>query len=111
MKPVAVTDLDLIFPGGVKHLMPPDIAEIRRVRSLDRTWKKFVDTWFFQGVDAKPLVPKPGIDKALALRHLRCIIGSFEPKHEDKVASIIYLLDEWFEPLDPPRGSWLGDGQ
>lgn len=98
-KPIAVRDLDIAFPASVRHLMPSyeQIPEdFRRDRS---PWCRVVGTWFFKGLDASTLVPKSGIDKTNALRHLKTIMGSFEPKHEHKTASVAYLMSRWFEPL------------
>ena len=101
MRPIHVNNVDLAFPASVKHLMPDDLDEIRRDKRLDRKWERFAADWFFRGAEASllRLKAKPGVDKLMALRHAYCILNSFEPKHEDKMAAVAYLLGEWFEPL------------
>jgi len=99
MQPMEVTESELTFPTSVERFMPPDLAGLRRDRKVSRSWDKFVGQWFYVGADAKLLIPKPGIDKAVALRHLKYIMHSYEPKHEDKVTAVAYLMGEWFEPL------------
>ena len=99
MKPIAVTDAERAFPAKVAHLMPSNLKEIQDKKQTDPKWSKFISTWFYVGVNVSELVAKPGIDKKLAIRHLGCIMGSYELKHEDKVAAAAWLLGEWFEPL------------
>lgn len=98
MFPVAeVSPLDMAFPTTVKHLMPP-YAEIPAEFKNDRTvWNRLVSDWFFCGVKNLTLTPKDGIDKDKALRHIKTVMGSFEPKHEHKEAACAYLLSQWFE--------------
>lgn len=63
-------------------------------------WEKLVSTWFFNGLpNTDMLVPKPGINKLLALAHVKAVLGSFAPKHEHKTAGCAYLLSLWFEEL------------
>lgn len=95
-----VTDLFLALPTDVQHLMPTmdEIpADFKRWRG--NAWARFVAQWFFQGADSSVLVPKQGISKAKALRHVTAIMRSFEPKQEHKEAAVAFLLSQWFEPL------------
>ena len=97
MKPIEVTDLELAFPAHVQRLMPENLAKIHADADYDPRWAHFADTWFARGADAALLHPRPGIDKTKALRHLKCIMGSYEPKHEHKMSAVAYLLGLWFE--------------
>ena len=91
-----VTDADVAFPARVAHLMPA-YADIPKEFKVDSTkWNQLVTDWFFSGLTNLALTPKDGVDKTKALRHLKCILGSFEPKHEHKEAAVAYLLSEWF---------------
>lgn len=96
MNPISVSNLDMAFPASVTRLMPPDTFERYRSGNWPKQWEPFVSQWFFRGADPKVLVPKEGVDKTSALRHIQCIMGSFEPKHEHKIAAVALLLDEWF---------------
>lgn len=58
--------------------------------------------WFYKGVSTDRLPPREGVDQTLAIRHLRCVIGSFQPKHEHKEAAAAYLMSLWFEPAPVP---------
>jgi hypothetical protein len=100
MMPVEVDDAEIAFPASVTHLMPPNIAEIYRNRAYPPEMEKIFALWFFKGVSIVEAVPKPGVDKLRALRHIRCIMGSHQPKHEHKTAAVAYLLGEWFEKFE-----------
>lgn len=97
VQPIDVADLDLAFPAQVKHLMPPYEEIPEQFRGGQSPWTRVVQTWFYKGLSAAKLHTKPGVDGAKALRHLSCIINSFEPKHEHKMAAVAFLMSQWFE--------------
>lgn len=103
-KPKKVDTVAMIF-GDTEGLMPAltDIpAEFCDGGSSP--WLKFQAKWFYEGLaadDMAKLVAKPGIELNTALRHLKTIQGSFNPKHEHKVATIAYLASLWFEEWKP----------
>jgi len=97
MKPLKVSDAALAFPAQVRHLMPP-MGEIP-----PEYWEgscgwpsQLFNEWFFVGLKSLKLVPREGIDADAALRHIRAIMRSFEPKHEHKEAAVCYLFNQWF---------------
>ena len=89
--------MDIAFPASVLHLMPAyeDIPAEYRDMNGRTTWQKLVTDWFFRGVRDLRIDWRDGIDSDKALRHIKCILGSFEPKHEHKEASVAYLLSLW----------------
>jgi hypothetical protein len=93
-----LTALDVVFPAGVHHLMPSmeSIPEEFHSRS---SWNKLISEWFFRGLNNISVVPAEGIDENNALRHVKCIMGSFEPKHEHKEAACAYLMSQWFKSV------------
>lgn len=96
-QPVPVDDVFLAFPASVVHLLMPAYADIPDEYKRDsHPAVEFQQKWFFSGLKADE-VPKakPGVDLNTALRHLRCIQGSYEPKHEHKMAAVAYLADKW----------------
>ena len=102
--PQEIDDVTLVFPASVKPLMPdksdiPD--EITNGRSK---WCQVTSDWFFSGLHNVKWTPKEGIDQVKALRHIKAILGSFEPQHEDKEAAVAYLLSEWFEDVQYGKG-------
>jgi hypothetical protein len=69
-------------------------AEFKRAGNQ---WEKEASSWFFAGVPADtPIEAADGIDLNIALRHLGCVLASFEPKHEHKMAGAAYLMSLWF---------------
>jgi hypothetical protein len=98
MMPVDITDVDAAFPAHVRHLMPP-MADIPEPFQHGNAWTRLASSIFFKGANAKAWKAKPGIDKLKALRHIMCVLGSFEPAHEHKIAAVGYLLSQWFEPI------------
>lgn len=110
-QPQEVSDLDIAFPASVSHLMPKyeDIPKEFQGFRPNSTWGGLFNNWFYRGLSNLSLQPKPGIDIVKALRHIRCIMRSFEPKHEHKESAVAYLLSCWFEP--PPASSWEVRGE
>jgi len=105
MKPTPIDDALLAFPARVEHLMPlnePDYKkEYREGYSSRDTWGfKLFGDWFYSGLETLELKPKEGIDQQTALRHIRTVMGSFQPSHEDKTASCAWMFEHWFESAE-----------
>lgn len=65
-------------------------------------WNEVVSAWFFSGIPrACEWIPKVGIDKTAALRHVGAILASFEPDHGSKEEIAAYLLSLWFDDFVP----------
>lgn len=99
-QPQKVSDLLIVFPGAIDHLLPDwnDIPEdFRRGNGEARPWLKLQSDWFYQGIPANALATKEGVDPDTAIRHVKCIQGSFSPKHEHKQAAVAWLMSRWFE--------------
>lgn len=95
--PADVDDVSMVFGGGVdiRKMMPP-VPENYPDR---QKWERFQSDWFTFGLKGTAgLVAREGVDRNKALRHLKTIQGSYEPKHEVKVATVAYLASIWFEP-------------
>ncbi len=108
LEPQEISDAMLAFPADVSHLLPPieDVPEEfhyyeRRSEGRSR-WVAIASQWFGPGLQGG-LVPKEGIDAQTAGRHVQACLGSFQPKHEHKIAGCAYLLSLWFERYDPPQ--------
>lgn len=93
--PIEVSNFDMALPAKVSHMMP-EYKEIPRTFENQEKWERLVSEWFFCGVKNLNMTPREGIDKAKALRHIKTIMGSFEPQHEHKGAACAYLLSLWF---------------
>jgi hypothetical protein len=91
-----ISRVDVAFPARVAHLMPPlPLASYKRRAECER----FAMRWFYDGLNGATFVPRAGINQSTALRHIRCILGSYEPSHEHKIEAVAWLLDQWFEEV------------
>jgi hypothetical protein len=77
----------------------------------DQPYCNAVSQWFFNGakrdgnaivIDGKRYVARLGVDTSKAINAIGCVLRSFAPKHEHKIAACGYMLSEWFE-LQPAR--------
>lgn len=95
-----VSAADLAFPARVEHLMPK-YADIPDDFKRGRTkWNELFSKWFYSGVKGLQFVRKPGVDDETtekALRQIRCVMRSYEPKHEHKEAAVAYMLSRFFD--------------
>lgn len=98
---VDVDDLSLAFGGDMKVLLPPyeSIPDTFKRFQRNNKWIKFQSDWFFSGIRNLQIVPKQGIDKKKAMRHLSAIQSSWEPSAEHKEAGVAYLASLWFEDV------------
>ncbi len=98
--PQEIDDIQMAFPAGIMHLMPKmeDIPEEFRAGGHTK-WNRFFNDMFFSRIEDLEFDGKEGIDAETAWRHIRCISGSFEPKHEHKEAAVAYLMSLWFEDV------------
>ena len=104
MKPMKVDDLDMAFGGGskLKTLMPAYSTLPEEFRRERDPYSPLVNRWFALGLPKDRLKPKEGIDANEAFRHMKTIMGSFEPKHEHKIAGVAYLMSQWFDIVPTP---------
>lgn len=98
-----VSDLDLAFPANVMHLTPA-YKDISDDFKRNGKWNQIFNKWFFSGLPKETkFIPNEGVDASKAMRHIRCVMGSFQPKHEHKSAAISFLLSEWFTDIEIPE--------
>jgi hypothetical protein len=64
---------------------------------------KFIEDWFFSGVNVLKALPKDGINKDEALGHIAGIMRSWQPKHEHKTYGCAYLMALWFDDIQWER--------
>lgn len=100
LRPVTTSDIEMAFPASVLEIMPDyqDVPEeFRKDRALQN---EIVNAWFFKGLNPQTeFTAADGIDRKAALRHIKRILGSWEPKHEHKTAAVAYLLSLWFKEI------------
>lgn len=103
MNPKPVSDVHLAFGGNISELLPHwnDIPD--EFKHGNNEWCRIVSDWFFGGIPkGTEFTCKDGIDGKLALRHLRAVLCSFEPKHEHKEAGCAFLMSQWFKSVKKP---------
>lgn len=91
------SDVDAIFPTDT--CLPPWETLDEEYQRNSHPCCKIASTLFFNGgrLEDFGLTPKAGVDKGKAIRALGVCLGSFEPKHEHKIAGVGFLLNEWFD--------------
>jgi hypothetical protein len=97
-----ISDVEVAF-GSIKGL--PDYAAIPAEfkRHGGTKWNKLMSDWFYSGLKSLRLAPNEGVDKDAALKHVRAIMASFEPKHEHKEAGVAYLMSQYFADAEWER--------
>ena len=106
--PENLTRADVAF-GNIQHMpkfdaLPKEYQE--RWHDHSHPYCGAVSKWFYSGAKGHPngieiggvkFTAKPGVDPAQALAAVKSVLGSFEPKHEHKIAACGYMLSEWFD--------------
>lgn len=95
-EPQEVDRITLAFPADVRHLMPDweDIPD--EFKRGDHPFCTVVSAWFSLGLNKDiEFHLYEDIDGDKMLRHLMAIMGSFQPKHQHKMAAVAYLLSLW----------------
>lgn len=104
-EPLKIGGADAAFPTSTKGMMPEykDIPGEFKDFNKKTKWNDLVSAMFFCGLKSLDLKPKPGVDRGKALRHIKYILGSWEPKHEHKEAGAAFLFCEWFDDVSFER--------
>lgn len=63
---------------------------------------KIASELFFSGgkLSDHGLAPREGVNIGRATQALQAFMHSFEPSHEHKMATVGYMIDQWFEPFE-----------
>ena len=99
--PKDVDDVTFAFPADVSEYLPKmeDIPKEFHIPSFENKWMRLFSMLFYgdKKLDDMWIIQKEGIDPTKAGRHIMCIMKSYQPKHEHKIAGCTYLMSEWFE--------------
>jgi hypothetical protein len=80
------------------HLMPAPEDIPKKWWRGHTEWNALASAWFFKGVDPEAsFLMKPGVNGETAYRHIRAILGSYQPRHEHKEAAVAYLCSMWMD--------------
>lgn len=103
IEPHTIDEVTMAFPADVENLMVPykDIPEEFRDLNKENIWIKLISDWFNLGLkDNCQFFPVQDIDPEKAYRHIKAILGSYQPKHEHKIACCAYLASLWFKKVE-----------
>jgi len=106
--PVEVSQLDMAFggAGGLEKYMPAYADIPKEFKGWNGKWQDVQSKWFYTGLpEGTKFIAKEGVDVTKALRHLKTVQGSFQPKHEHKTAAVSYLMSLWFTDVVYPAKS------
>lgn len=95
--PVEVTGLELVFGGDMNKLLPPMEKIPQEFKAGHSRWNDLIGKWFFHGIKKLEVMPREGVDRVKALRHVKACMASWEPKHQHKEAGCAYLMSQFFE--------------
>lgn len=104
-RPQELAELDYAFGTAdvMRRLLPKweEIPEEFRIEAKSvKKWYTILGDWFYGGIKLTNVVMKNNIDKKHAIRHIGCIMHSYDPKHEHKIAGCAYLMSLWFETVE-----------
>jgi hypothetical protein len=104
-----ITQADIAFgPKNLADFLPPMSSIPKEFFGSGNPWNKWVSKWFFGGLK-EYAVAVEGINFKQAHAHLKVILGSFEPKHEHKIAGCAYLASKWFDESTVAISKALGE--
>lgn len=99
-KPIEIDRVDMIFGGSAMKILPPMEEIPEEFQNRNNPWNQWASEWFCQGLSGFPNT-KEGIEEGAALSNLKCVMGSYSPKHEHKIAGVAYLASLWLESTTP----------
>lgn len=93
-----VTDVEIAF-GSTEHLPKwENIPDEFKVNYPEHPGVTMAAQWFYGTLAGAKLPPvREGVNEIEAMRVIRAILVSFEPKHEHKMAGVGYLINEWWD--------------
>lgn len=95
-RPVAVSDVMVALPADVIDLMPAEAEIPEEFGYWNSGWNEIARSWFSKGLPAEvEFYMADGLDGETAVRHLHCVLGSYQPSHEHKLAAVAFLLSQW----------------
>lgn len=100
--PSEVTDSELSFGYRDSRLMPTMEIVPKEFQEVRTKWNDLFSKLFFKGSEGYVFTAKPGIDKTKAIRHLRALMRSWEPRHQHKEAACAWVMSLWFESIEQP---------
>lgn len=91
-----VTDLERAF-GSVAGLPKWEDIPDEFKSNRGNKWTDLASRLFYAGAKGVEFKMKDGLDFRKFVRFWQAHAGSFEPKHEHKLAGLGYLMSQWFD--------------
>jgi len=86
--------------GERVNALMPDCPWEGATTKQKRTYTKLASGWFFEGLNAKVLIQREGIDRVGALNHMTTLLSSWEIGHDEKIDAVAALMFEWFDVME-----------
>lgn len=84
----------------ISKIVPPYRAIPKEYKQDSNKWVMFIEDWFRHGLDKDAkLIPKEGVEKEPAIRHIQCLLNSYLIDHRHKIAGAACLCGLWFEDV------------
>ena len=94
LQPTPIDAATAACPATVIGTLLPERTDIpAEFKSHHNPYAQLATKWFFSGITA--IAFHEHIDANTAGRHLQACLGSFEPKHQHKIAGVAYLMSLW----------------
>ena len=90
-------------PPSILQLVPPYAiipTPYRAEFGEGKPWVELADQLFFKGGKHVSYSMQEGVKSHYAFVNLQTILGSYELKHEHKIAATAYLMSRWFERFE-----------
>lgn len=99
--PQPATDLDLAFPASVLGTFLPRPTWVGESLNpwLNSPWGRLADSIFAGQLPDLELTMEH--DLQLVSRHIRVCMGSYQPRHQEKIAGVAFLLALWMDVAWP----------
>lgn len=96
------SEVEAVFGAGQKFYLTED-AMGREFYAGRHPMCRIASTLFFKGgkLADHGLRFRSGVDRLKAMRAIRALLCSFEPKHEIKIGTVGVALANWCEPVQP----------
>jgi hypothetical protein len=94
--PPKLDDADVVFGGALYMPRMEDLPEEYRCERADAC--RVAEHLFFKGgrLSDYGYLCREDVDFGDALRAIKAVLGSFQPKHEHKIATVGWMIDKWF---------------
>lgn len=118
-EPYEFTVVERAFPAHVlDHIPPMEMIpdHFKSEHGGKHTAIEVANLWWMGQLitddDPRPdFHARPTLLAEIAFWHIQCVLNSFQPKHEHKMAGVAFLIDRFFTKIVRGDDIWLMDPQ